>query len=432
MGTSDRMSGITQAAKHYRRGLEDFRGGRFREAVRHLRKAVEVNPANVDWRYDLAVALQKAERHEEAVAEYRRVLDTGGEAADALTNLALCLRALGHLHEAERAAERAAALAPGSAETLHNLGIILDALGRPGAIAILERAVDIGRGAPNVLNDLGVALDRAGELARAETCFRKAVAIAPRLREARENLAGALYAMGRVEEAEACAAALVAEEPASSEAHLRLALCHLCSGDRVAALAAARRCVELAPTAPNWNLLGRVLRECDDREGAIAAFGNALRLQPDFREASLNLAHALLAGGRYGDAWRAYSLRPRKPALPDGAMSLGASDAASLAGKRVLLVGEQGPGDELFSLRIPATRGSRRCSNRRGCSKRWSRERVRRPQRIAPRSSATCRRSSARMKPRRARRRFVSRPSPGGLRGSGRGCWRPARRPTSP
>ena len=44
MGTSDRSPAITQAAKHYRRGLEDFRGGRFREAARHLRKAVDVAP----------------------------------------------------------------------------------------------------------------------------------------------------------------------------------------------------------------------------------------------------------------------------------------------------------------------------------------------------------------------------------------------------
>ena len=101
MGASHRSPAITQAAKHYRRGLEDFRGGRFREATRHIRKAVEADPANVDWRYDLGSLLQKAERHEEAIAEYRRVLDAGGEAADALTNLALCLRALGKLHDAE-------------------------------------------------------------------------------------------------------------------------------------------------------------------------------------------------------------------------------------------------------------------------------------------------------------------------------------------
>src|SRR5512134_3055208 len=112
----DRSPAIAQAAKHYRRGLEDFRGGRFREAARHIRKAVDVDPANVDWRYDLAVALQKADRYEEAAREYRRVLDTGGDAADALANLALCLRALGKLHDAELVAERAAALAPGSAE----------------------------------------------------------------------------------------------------------------------------------------------------------------------------------------------------------------------------------------------------------------------------------------------------------------------------
>ena len=357
MGTSDRSPAITQAAKHYRRGLEDFRGGRFREAARHLRKAVDVDPANVDWRYDLAVALQKAERHADAAAEYRRVLETGGDAADALTNLALCLRALGRLHDAELAAERGAALAPGSAEALHNLGIVQDALGRPGAITILERAAELSRGAPNVVNDLGVALDRAGELERAESCFRQALAVDPRLRAARENLAGVLYAMGRLAESEALARALVADEPGSAEGHLRLALCRVCSGDLDAAAAAARRSVELAPTASSWNLLGQVLRECGDPEGAIAAIREALRLQPVFPEASLNLASALLASGRYGESWQAYANRPRKPALPDGATALGTGDTASLAGKRVLLVSEQGPGDELFFLRYaPALR----------------------------------------------------------------------------
>jgi len=346
-----------QASKHYRRGLEDFRGGRFREAVRHLRKAIEGNPANVDWRYDLAVALQKAERHEEAVAEYRRVLETGGEAADALTNLALCLWAVGRLHEAEPLAERAVALAPTAPEALHNLGLVQDGLGRAGAVATLERAVELSGGAPNVRNDLGVALDRAGELDRAAACFRQVLAIDPRRRAARENLAGVLYATGRVAEAEACAKALVADEPDSAEGHLRLALCHLCSGESDAALSAARRAVDLAPSAANWNLVGRVLRERGDPEGAIVAIREALRLQREFPEASLNLAYALLAGGRYGDAWEAYRLRPRRPALPEGAAGIGAADAVSLAGKRVLLVGEQGPGDELFFLRYaPALR----------------------------------------------------------------------------
>lgn len=360
MGTSDRMSGITQAAaKHYRRGLEDFRGGRFREAVRHMRKAVEVNPANLDWRYDFAVALQKAERYDEAAREYRRVLEAGGDAADALANLALCLRALGKLHDAEPAAERAAALAPGSAEALHNLGIIQDALHRPGAIATLERATELSRGAPNVLNDLGVALDRAGDLERAEACFRKALAIEPRRRDARENLSGVLYATGRIAEAEACAQALVADEPASAEGHLRLALCHRCNGRSEAALVAARRCVELAPTAEHWNFVGELLRERGDPEGAIVAIREALRLDPALPDASLNLAHALLASGRFAEGWAAYARRPKKSALPDGGggSELRPGDAAALAGQRVLLVGEQGPGDELFFLRFaPALR----------------------------------------------------------------------------
>jgi len=353
----ERSPASTQAAKHYRRGLEEFRGGRFRDAVRHIRKAVDVNPANVDWRYDLAVALQKAERHDEAAREYRRVLEAGGEAADALANLALCLRALGKLHDAELAAERAVALAPGAAEAVHTLGVIQDALARPGAIPTLERAVELSRGAPAVLNDLGVALDRAGEFERAEACFRKVLAIEPRRRDARENLSGVLYATGRVDEAEACAQALVADEPGSAEGHLQLALCHQCNGRSEAALAAARRCVALAPTAPHWNFVGQILRERDDPDGAIAAIREALRLEPALPDASLNLAHALLAGGRVAEGWAAYARRLKKTALPDGAggRELRVEDAGALAGKRVLLVGEQGPGDELFFLRFAPT-----------------------------------------------------------------------------
>jgi hypothetical protein len=39
-----------------------------------------------------------------------------------------------------------------------------------------------------------------GKLERAESCFRQALAVDPRLRAARENLAGVLYAMGRLAE----------------------------------------------------------------------------------------------------------------------------------------------------------------------------------------------------------------------------------------
>jgi Flp pilus assembly protein TadD len=354
MGTgSERNPATAHGARHYRRGLEDFRAGRFHEAVRHMRRALDENPANNDWRYDLAVALQKAGRHEEAIAEYRRVLDVGGEAADALANLALSLRALGRLHEAEPVAERAVALAPASAEALHNLGIVRDALGHPGAIAVLERAVALSRDVPEVLNDLGVALDRAGELERAEASFRKALAVRPRDRALRENLSGVLYATGRVGEAEAIARALVADEPGSAEAHLRLALCLRSNGETAAALDLARRCVALAPTGPYWNLVGQILRERDDPEGAIAAIREALRLQPDLPDAWLNLAHVLLASGRFREGWAAYAQRPKKTGLPEGAGSeLLADDAGTLAGRRVLLVGEQGPGDELFFLRF--------------------------------------------------------------------------------
>jgi Flp pilus assembly protein TadD len=430
MGTSDRMSG-DHAGREALSSVSDFRGGRFREAVRHLRKAVDANPANVDWRYDLAVALQKAERRRPSPSTGGSSTAGGGR-PDALTNLALCLRALGHLHEAERAAERAAALAPGSAEALHNLGTILDALGRPGAIAILERAVDIGRGAPNVLNDLGVALDRAGELARAETCFRKAVEIATRLREARENLAGVALRDGEQSEAEASRRAR-RRRPAPPGTSAPRPLSPLLV-DRAGALggAALRR----ARADRALELLGRVLRDATTRrcDRASGKRCGSSRLPESVAQPRARAARGRAVRRR----WRRMSL-PGETALPEGAGEP-RRDAASLPEARARR--RAGPGDEPFPRyapgaagaahrRIyPATRGSRRCSP--DAAVRSGRSREEAPPAAdwavlvgdlpAILGEDEAARAAVASSHGRAR---------AGCAASGSGCWRPARRPTS-
>jgi hypothetical protein len=66
----------------------------------------------------------------------------------------------------------------------------------------------------------------------------------------------------------------------------------------------------------------------------------------------------LLAAGRFAEGWAAFARRPKKTELPEGVgRVLRADDTSALDGKRVLLVAEQGPGDELFFLRFaPALR----------------------------------------------------------------------------
>jgi len=348
------MGVAEKAARHYQRGLESYRAGRLDAAARDMRRAVDLDPANADRRYDLAVVLQEQGKHADAAAEYQRVLRTRGEAVDALSNLALCLLKLGRLEEAEYVARRAVALAPDSAAALHNLGLVEDAAGRDSAVATLRRADALRPDSPAILNALGVALDRTGDLHGAEACFRKALGLDPDLRAARENLGSVLFAMGRLAEAEAASRELLARDPASGEGHFRLAFSLLLASRAPEALDVVQRGIERSPDAKLWNLLGQIFRDLGEPERAIPAIREALRLDPDFADASLHLATVLLSLERFRDGWAAFRLRPRKPQLPGAATvpALRRADLDDLSSKRVLVRGEQGLGDELFFLRF--------------------------------------------------------------------------------
>ncbi|MBI5245773.1 MAG: tetratricopeptide repeat protein [Elusimicrobia bacterium] len=91
--------------------------------------------------------------------------------------------------EAERLLRAAVAAAPDLAIARYNLAAALDGLGRRReALAQLEQAARLDFDDPKILNNLGVALSFAGEHARAEAAFRRAVELAPEWDVPRHNL----------------------------------------------------------------------------------------------------------------------------------------------------------------------------------------------------------------------------------------------------
>jgi len=107
---------------------------------------------------------------------------------------------------------------------------------------------------------------------------------------------------------------------------------------------------------PDWpealNYLGYVLRKQGRNNEALTSFNDAISLQPEYVEARANRALVLLHLGEYRAGWREYELRLQHqpdllPALP-----LLYWRGESLAGKRILLIGEQGLGDQLQFMRF--------------------------------------------------------------------------------
>src|SRR5581483_1323287 len=81
-------------------GLIRIRQGRFEEAVRLLRKALNQNPASPELLASLAGALYALKRPDEAVARYEKALAIKPDYPEAENNLANVLQSLGRHEEA--------------------------------------------------------------------------------------------------------------------------------------------------------------------------------------------------------------------------------------------------------------------------------------------------------------------------------------------
>lgn len=104
---------------------------------------------------------------------------------------------------------------------------------------------------------------------------------------------------------------------------------------------------------------GNLLQQTARQHEAIACYQRTLQINPDHHKARFAISISELLLEDFAQGWRHYQLRQHTKSfqfpVPDVITQF--DDAPELAGKRVLLVHEQGLGDELFFLRfIPRLR----------------------------------------------------------------------------
>lgn len=135
---------------------------------------------------------------------------------------------------------------------------------------------------PETLFARGIEAYQKGDNAGAAECFTAVLELLPGFAGALANRALALWSLGAIDDAERDASAACAADPRLAE---------------------------------GWMVGGAVRIDRGDSFGAIAAYGEAVRLRPDFAPAQAGLAAAHLAAGNQGDAARcaglALALDPR-------------------------------------------------------------------------------------------------------------------------
>ncbi|AQG99581.1 hypothetical protein A9R05_12670 [Burkholderia sp. KK1] len=222
-----------------------------------------------------------------------------------------------------------------------------------------ERALSLSRVATDLLSRsahclflVGLTLQLSQRQAEAIAPYREALSLEPDLPNLRNNLAAALIeTQTDLSEAAELLEAALAHDPTDGNGWLNLGKIHLLNFDLEKALAAGESALRLQPENPTYlSNQSQRLREAQAWDAAERYANLACRLAPDNATYRFNLGLIHLMRGNYTDGWREHEFRwngskelaGKRPVLPSPTWR-----GEPLAGKTLLLWGEQGMGDLL-------------------------------------------------------------------------------------
>jgi Flp pilus assembly protein TadD len=172
------------------------------EAARFCLKVLDTDERNGQAWHVLAISHEARKDFPTALSCYEAALTLLPGSSTVLLNLSRLALTMGLSEVAERLIRALLVSDPGNPEGTNNLAIALAAQGRVDeSIDLLRRFLEGQHGHPNLLNTLGGLVSETGDLETANLLFSEALQMAPGMASAAYNLGDTLLVMGQAAEA---------------------------------------------------------------------------------------------------------------------------------------------------------------------------------------------------------------------------------------
>lgn len=355
-------------------GMLRYQQGQFGKAIELIRRAI-ASKADADFLAHLGAVQVAAGQPQEAEQAYLQAIALKPATAGVHYNLGVLYQGLQRLADAVAAYRAELAVTPGDADSLYNLAGVLMAQGDlAGAIASSRELVTQSPADWRGHAALGDALIRQGAAEAAEAALQQALWLAPQQPGPCILLGGLYWDLRRWDDAAAMFQRAAALNPAAADAWIKLAGMQMEREAFDQVLAPLQQGLARAPRHVDAHVIGADLHirqgQFGEAEqwvdkalqlyrslpaGAPVGVIDAAKGSPD---ALCMLGFYLLRLGRFADGWALSEWRyapgrqaPDATCLPVFPTPIAMWQGEPLAGKTILLVAEQGHGDQIQFIR---------------------------------------------------------------------------------